>query len=1143
MPIDSIDPELLLSDSALRAAFPSSTLEAGRVYELRGRVQELQIENRGGLITAMTVGSVPDPYPQRITVTRSKWRGVSINGRCGCPVGLNCKHVAAVLIAAHREEVSTMPAPAETPRANGLRDQGEGWGRGPLTVSRPSIAPPIEDRLPFEISNWLTDLEQAEDTESEAYPPDIRHRLLYVLDTDPTPRGVPSLRIQAVTALIRKDGAIGNAKPYAFHQVRTAAKYLRPSDKLILSRLDRHASSHSGQTNHEDPLDLLRRVIATKRAFWASPHGVPVTEGPARPGRIVWNLAPDGSQRTAMELEDGLVGLRVPAPWYADPETGVIGPVALDLLSPVANKLLSAPSIPPELVPKVRAEMARRMPARPVPAPETLSEPERIETPVRPILRLMDGTLPRDPTRGRGSAKFLGDGLFSVPVARLSFGYGPVTLPSSAAQRPRLVASGRTLYEPVRDQRGEAAALERLGQIGFGRVSHLIPTYYQHAHTNDFALLEGDADTDWIDVVTRDVPKLRAEGWDVEIDGNFPFQIISVDSALDAALEESSGIDWLELHLGVTVDGERVDLVPALIRLIARPERLFLEDDDDAPFLLPLPDGRTLALAMGRIRPTLMALIELFEGGGIDPDSGKIGFSRLAAADLARLEESAGVTWQGGEALRALGRVLRDAGGAIPKAAVPDTFIGTLRPYQAQGVDWLQFLRSAELGGILADDMGLGKTVQTLAHLLIEQAQGRLVNPALIVCPTSLIPNWTLEAAKFAPGLKVLVLHGTGRKALFRQIPKHDLVLTTYPLLARDHEVLTEQAWHAVILDEAQTIKNPNAETTRQALRLKAGQRLCLSGTPLQNHLGELWSLFDFLAPGFLGGQRAFRTRYRMPIEKHGDVEKQELLTRRVRPFLLRRTKEEVATELPPKTEITESVEMEPAQRAIYEGIRLAMHTRVQAAIAQKGLARSGIIILDALLKLRQACCDPRLLKLKAVEKSKAGSAKLDRLMDMLTVLREEGRRVLLFSQFTEMLALIEQRFHEDGIDYVMLTGDTKDRATPVRRFQTGEVPVFLISLKAGGVGLNLTAADTVIHYDPWWNPAVEDQATDRAHRIGQTKKVFVHRLVMLGTIEQKMEVLKEKKRSLVASVLEAERGGALKMSEADIEALFAPVA
>ncbi|MDB5375246.1 MAG: putative helicase, partial [Belnapia sp.] len=247
------------------------------------------------------------------------------------------------------------------------------------------------------------------------------------------------------------------------------------------------------------------------------------------------------------------------------------------------------------------------------------------------------------------------------------------------------------------------------------------------------------------------------------------------------------------------------------------------------------------------------------------------------------------------------------------------------------------------------------------------------------------------------------------------------------------------------------------------------------------------------------------------PIEKGGDAARQAALHRRVRPFLLRRTKDEVVKELPPKTEITEPVALGTAQRGLYEGIRLAMHNRVKEAIAERGMARSGIIILDALLKMRQACCDPRLLKLKAVRDARAGSAKLERLMELLETLLEEGRRVLLFSQFTSMLALIEARLADAGIEHVLLTGDTKDRDLPVRRFQAGEVPVFLISLKAGGVGLNLTAADTVIHYDPWWNPAVEDQATDRAHRIGQEKHVFVHRLVTLGTIEENMEVLKDR--------------------------------
>ena len=953
---------------------------------------------------------------------------------------------------------------------------------------------------------------------------------------------VPRLLIDPMTVTLRKGNTPGTIKRYAPHQISTPAKYLRPSDLIILSRLSRRAS-HAGSGPDDDPVDTLRRILATGRARWGSAEGIALREGVERQGQITWITKPDASQQATLSLDEGLVGLRIPVPWYVDAGMGTMGPVALDLPTRIAMRLLNAPPIPPEAAAEVRAQLSRRPSSASVPVPNELRPPDVVREPLQPHLRLISGALPTDPSYGRGSAQPIRSGLYAVPLARLSFQYGPVTLPRSRRPLPRITVRDGHLYEVTRDLAAEARALDQLRELNFSSVQELVPVYYQHAHTDDFALRETGTNTTWLEVVTQEAPRLRQAGWIVEIDEDFPVQVVSADAEVEAELVEGSGIDWLELHLGVRIDGEQVDLVPALIKLIARPEAAALVEgaDDDKPFVLPLLDGRLLSLPMARIRPTLQALLELWATGGIDAETGKLGFSRLDAADLAGLEERTGLVWRGGEALRDLGRQLRQSNG-IPRAAIPDAFKATLRPYQAQGVDWLQFLAAAGLGGVLADDMGLGKTVQTLAHLMIEKAAGRLDRPSLIVCPTSLIPNWTAEARRFTPGLAVLPLHGASRKSHFEHIPSHDLVLSTYPLLTRDHDVLVGQEWHAVILDEAQSIKNPNAETTRQALRLKARQRLCLSGTPLQNHLGELWSLFDFLAPGFLGGQKSFKARYRTPIEKHGDIERQELLNRRIRPFMLRRTKEEVVTELPAKTEIVEPVEMEANQRAVYEAIRLAMHAKVQAAIAQKGLARSGIIILDALLKMRQACCDPRLLKLKTVAKSRAGSAKLDRLMDMLAIMRAEGRRVLLFSQFTEMLALIERRLLDDGMDYVTLTGDTKDRATPVAKFQGGDVPLFLISLKAGGVGLNLTAADTVIHYDPWWNPAVEDQATDRAHRIGQTKKVFVHRLVTLGTIEEKMETLKDKKRTIVASVLDAEHGGALKLTEADLELLFAPL-
>jgi SNF2 family DNA or RNA helicase len=398
---------------------------------------------------------------------------------------------------------------------------------------------------------------------------------------------------------------------------------------------------------------------------------------------------------------------------------------------------------------------------------------------------------------------------------------------------------------------------------------------------------------------------------------------------------------------------------------------------DDLPLPLPLPDGRILTTPAGRLRSILTALIEL-HAGGLTDDSGRVGFSRLDAASFAELEAAIPeVVWQGGEALRALGSKLREAGGALPEVELPAAFAGALRLYQQQGVYWLQFLREVGLGGVLADDMGLGKTVQTLAHVAIEKAAGRVDHPVLIVCPTSLVPNWVCEAARFTPELKMLALHGAGRQKLFHSLGAHDLVVGTYPLLTRDAPILSGQEWHLVVLDEAQTIKNPEAITTKLAAGLKARQRLCLSGTPLQNHLGELWSLFDFLAAGFLRSRKAFQARYQNPIEKHGDEARRVMLARRVRPFLLRRTKEEVAADLPPKTEIVEQVELGAEQRAIYDGVRMAMHKKVREAISARGLARSGIVVLDALLKMRQACCDPRLLKLSAAKARKAGSAKL----------------------------------------------------------------------------------------------------------------------------------------------------------------------
>ncbi len=538
------------------------------------------------------------------------------------------------------------------------------------------------------------------------------------------------------------------------------------------------------------------------------------------------------------------------------------------------------------------------------------------------------------------------------------------------------------------------------------------------------------------------------------------------------------------------------------------------------------------------MKAILHTLIELGEPDALR-DDGTLRLPRTRATVLSELEAAAELRWNAPERLRELGERLRNFAG-IARAPLPKSFRGKLRGYQRDGLDWLQFLAEYGFGGILADDMGLGKSVQTLAHLLCEQEAGRLTQPALLVVPTSLVHNWRDEAARFAPSLRVLSLHGAGRTERFGEIADHDLVITTYALLVRD-VALHDRAWHAVILDEAQAIKNPLAKAAQVAMRLSAAHRLCLTGTPVENHLGDLWSLLSVALPGALGDRGRFSRLFRTPIEKHGDGERKRILAERIAPFVLRRMKEDVASELPEKSEIVQRVDLAGGQRDLYESVRLAMHERVQEEIAQRGLARSQIVILDALLKLRQVCCDPRLLPERMHKQ--ADGAKLALLRDMLPQMVEEGRRVLLFSQFTSMLDLIVPELEALGIDYVMLTGRTKNRERLVKRFQSGDVPIFLISLKAGGTGLNLTAADTVIHYDPWWNPAAERQATDRAHRIGQTQHVFVYKLVAAGTVEEKIVELQSRKAELAAAIFsQGATATSARFSADDVQRLFAPV-
>ncbi len=747
-------------------------------------------------------------------------------------------------------------------------------------------------------------------------------------------------------------------------------------------------------------------------------------------------------------------------------------------------------------------------------------------------------------------------------------------------------AQGR-LHTLERDVQAEADALDALLDSGLRplpdealqwRAPQLAQAAGQ-AHEPLWSLHQEDQFSDyWVE----QLPRLQASGWSVIVRPGFAHQstpvsawrlVISPETgeatgqelvgtiaappaavqALGAPRREGS---WL-VTLGVEVDGQQLDLAPLIADLIKRDKRWLnasdiADIDDQAIVILKAPGGKRIEAPAAPLKAIVGAMVDLLTDprrreGPLklhDWDAMRLEKLReqLADSQAARAGQHGRWQLQGDAGLRALTERLRAAGSPQP---VPDPQgLGIqLRPYQQQGVAWLQYLREQQLAGILADDMGLGKTAQALTHLLIEQQAGRLGRPALIVMPTSLVFNWLAEAQRMAPALRVLVLQGPDRAEHFQRIAEHDVVLTTYPLLWRDIDQLAGQPFHTVILDEAQTVKNATSKSAAAVRRLQSRHRLCLTGTPLENHLGELWAQFDFLMPGFLGDMRSFQRQWRDPIEQNGETLRAQLLAQRVRPFILRRRKADVLAELPPKTEVVQRLQLEGHQKALYESVRVAADEMVRRALTKQGFEGSQIAVLDALLKLRQVCCDPWLVKRRKMPRSME-RAKLAWLVDTLPALVEDGRRVLVFSQFAEMLGLIADELVELRLPFAMLTGETPpaQRAEVVRTFQARETPLMLVSLKAGGVGLNLTAADTVIHVDPWWNPAVEQQATDRAHRIGQEQAVTVYKLLVAGSIEERIQALQARKAALADGVLGQDAQGAVKFSEADLVALLAPL-
>lgn len=592
------------------------------------------------------------------------------------------------------------------------------------------------------------------------------------------------------------------------------------------------------------------------------------------------------------------------------------------------------------------------------------------------------------------------------------------------------------------------------------------------------------------------------------------------------------GRDWYDCHVSLVQNKAHVPLSTLFKHLKGQGDR-WIRLDTGSYARVPGGSLRELKTSLGILDPAFRLSNTI-----------RAKLNTAQALGFARLEnEQFHITLD--RNLRKLSRKLDDFK-SITSKKPSRNFHGKLRPYQEEGLGWMTFLNEFELGGILADEMGLGKTVQALALIqgMKEQSKAGSWKPALVVAPTSVITNWAHEAWRFTPKLKVLLLHGPGRKAFFSQISEHDLVVTSYALLRLDRAELERHEFSYAILDEAQNIKNHQAATTAAAKALRAQRRLALTGTPTENRPMELWSIMDFLMPGFLGSQEFFRTYIEKPIlENVADAQVTSFLKRKTRPFVLRRTKQEVEKDLPPKVESVQYVAMTETQRGLYQQILNEVRPKIFEVIEKKGIAGASVSILTALLRLRQVCNHPNSIE---SFKDVAGfeSGKFNLLQELVEEALDSGAKILLFCQFREMLAIIRRWLDERTERYLYLDGTTRNRQQLIDQFNLDEsVRIFLISLKAGGTGLNLTAANTVIIYDPWWNPAVESQAVDRAHRIGQTKTVSVYRLVTENSVESKIMELKEKK-SRIVDVLINEKGLTPRtLSKGDLESLFAPLA
>ncbi len=1110
------------SDRAIQRLVGGNAFLRGRIYARRNAVSNLTAE---GMQASCDVLIKADE-PIRVSVELAEGE---VRSECGCqawrgPTG-HCKHVAALLVALRDRERPPRPRPPEAPpreREVVAPTNGQPLQAAVRVQAAPAPAPASgsgkrrrsrrrrhgatsalgAEALP--VNGGAIELLGVRDLAQVRRAAAARGALL---DAWLPPGELPKpcefeyrLTVRAASITVTPVLA-GTRSAVPINEALSGFNTVPASDRPLFRALARHAprgTSATAELRSEDAAEVLSMLRGRRVLLEPASKELRFADGALEP-KIELDLANNKSVRIRVVFELG--NRRFPLSsgawfegtpgWHLDTTEGVARPVSTAVTPAWLQRLYRSPALVQpmtdlprllvEYIPRVAASLGTELP--------DLSQ----------VADVLDAT-------PKFSIRTTGDIVEARARLRVSYDQFEHEVPPAGFPQPlAFEAPVRGATRPIvvrRDVGAELAAVQQLLNLGFAVDEN-----------GEELVVRGDgAIAFW----TEGIGSLPEE-WERFIPSDL--QGVTVrDKSVSPRARVSSGVDWLSLDMVFEADGVGVD------------ERELRECLESGRRLVRLQDGTYAPVKSDEVGEILERMAEIYATSG----NGKT----LALAQAGRVQDLLSLVNNSSltPAAKDLFNKLQNVG-EIEQIAKPRSLKATLRPYQKEGFSWLVFLHELSAGGILADDMGLGKTVQTIALLLWLKAKTKGKVSHLVVAPTSVVPNWLREIEKFAPSLSALAWQGPDRDKLLDKLEDTDVVVTSYALVRRDEEFFQQRKFCYVILDEAQHIKNPQSATARAVKKLQSEQRLALTGTPIENRLSEIWSIFDFVSPGLLGDLGRFEEKFARPIDR-GDKTAAEKLRAAIHRFVLRRDKLDVARDLPPKIEQDILVPMADDQTKLYAQILRQVRESVMSEVEKQGLAKAKIQILAALTRLRQVACDPRLMKLEG-DWGMDSSGKLGALREIMQEAVAGGHRVLIFSQFVEMLHLIRSVLEEEGIRFEWLTGATTDRMERVDRFNDdSSVAAFLISLKAGGTGLNLVGADTVIHFDPWWNPAVEDQATDRAHRIGQSKTVSVYRLIAKDSVEEKILQLSEKKRALMANVLSSE--APLKgLTKQDVEDLF----